>query len=300
MDRNLQAFLAVVETQNITKASEILGLTQPSVTKRLASLEEEFGAMLFERHRRGMKLTPAGKVFLEHAKTIEAEYRTSLEKVGAIGSAGLSVLRVGAGPLFHLRFIAPLFKRLSDSFPHLTFELQTDANVRTIPMLMDGSLDVVLGMIEPETFDETLYVKPMIEVEHGIVFKRGHGAERDKFVTPAHFADTAWVIYTDDPQTEKAISDFYLPEVSDTVHVRVRSASFVTGLEMVSQGNFVMSAPLQLESVINAHGLEIRPVVGGMQKRTAGVHVRRSSLGYPAINMLLEALAEVSISDSTH
>ncbi|WP_136661044.1 LysR family transcriptional regulator [Nitratireductor sp. XY-223] len=295
MDRNLQAFLAVAETQNITRASDLLALTQPSVTKRLASLEEEFGARLFERHRRGMKLTPAGKVFLEHAKTIEAEYRTSLEKVGAIGAAGLSVLRVGAGPLFHMRFIAPLFKILSDRFPHLDLDLQTDANVRTIPMLIEGSLDVVLGMIEPDDVDESIHLKPIIEIEHGVVFKRGHMAESQQFVTPAHFTGASWVIYTDDPETEKAISDFYLPEETDTVNVKVRTTSFFTGLELVSQGNFVMSAPLQLESVIKAHGLEIRPVAGGMQRRDAGVHVRKSSLGYPAIRVLLDALDNTGI-----
>ena len=63
MDRNLAAFLAVAKTENLTKASDHLGLTQPSITKRIANLEEEFGTPLFDRHRRGMALTPAGKLF---------------------------------------------------------------------------------------------------------------------------------------------------------------------------------------------------------------------------------------------
>ena len=159
MDRNLDAFLAVARSGSLTEACDHLRLTQPSVTKRIANLEDELGTALFERHRRGMTLTPAGRVFLDHARRIDAEYRHCREKVAAIGAAGISVLRVGAGPLFHLLYVAPLFKALSEAFPELSMELLTDANVRTIPMLMEGRLDVVLGIIEPDVLDSSIFVR---------------------------------------------------------------------------------------------------------------------------------------------
>ncbi len=295
MDRNLDAFLAVARTGSLTQACDQLRVTQPSITKRIANLEEEFGAALFERHRRGMTLTSAGRVFLEHAKRIDTEYRHSREKVAAIGAAGISVLRVGAGPLFHLLYVAPLFKALSEAFPELSMELLTDANVRTIPMLMDGELDVVLGVIDPHVLDESIFVRRLAFVEHGIVLRRDDPSAKLPRVDPARFSDRKWVIYTDDPETEKTIGQYYLPLGLEQPEVSVRTTSFSTGLQLVSQGNFVMSAPLQLARTIEAQGLVIRPSHRGMPRREAGIHIRKSSLGFAAIQVLLETLDKLDI-----
>lgn len=293
MDKNLTAFLSVARTGNLTKACERLHVTQSSVTKRIANLEVEVGERLFERHRRGMRLTPAGRIFLEHARQIDAEYRHSRERVAALGAAGISVLRVGAGPLFHLRYVAPLFTRLSERYPQLRFELLTDANVRTIPMLLEGTLDVVFGIIEPEALDGSIFVKHMVDVEHGIVMPKSDPAASRERVDPSHFADKSWVVYTDDPATEKTISDYYVPGGNISPNVKVRTTSFTTGLQMVAEGNFVMSAPLQLASNIEAYGLVIRPALKGMKKRGAGLHVRESSMGFAAIQLLLQTLESI-------
>lgn len=293
MDKNLTAFLVVARTGNLTKASEQLRVTQSSVTKRIANLELEVGASLFERQRRGMRLTPAGKIFLDHATQIDAEYRQSKERVAAIGAAGLSVLRVGAGPLFHLCYIAPLFNKLSQSYPELTFELLTDANVRTIPMLLEGTLDAVFGIIEPEALNDSIFVKHMVDVEHGIVMPKSDPATSLERVDPAQFSGKSWVVYTDDPDTEKTISDYYVPGGNTSPNVKVRTTSFTTGLQMVAQGNFVMSAPLQLASNIEAQGLVIRPALKRMKKRGAGLHLRKSSMGFAAIQLLLGTLERI-------
>ena len=297
MDRNLDAFLAVARSGSLTQACDQLRVTQPSITKRIANLEDELGASLFERHRRGMTLTPAGRVFLEHANRIDAEYRHSREKVAAIGAAGISVLRVGAGPLFHLLYVAPLFKALSEAFPELSMELLTDANVRTIPMLMEGKLDAVLGIIEPEVLDSSVFVQRVTYVEHGIVFRRDDPSAKFDRVDPARFSDKSWVIYTDDPETEKTIGRYYLPYPAKP-KVAVRTTSFSTGLQLVSQGNFVMSAPLQLAKTIEAENLVIRPPRRSMPRRQAGIHVRRSSLGFAAIQVLLKTLDNLEIPSS--
>ncbi len=299
MDRNLDAFLAVARTGSLTQACDLLRVTQPSITKRIANLEDEFGAPLFERHRRGMTLTSAGRVFLDHAKRIDAEYRHSREKVAAIGAAGISVLRVGAGPLFHLHYVAPLFDALSEAFPELSMELLTDANVRTIPMLMESELDVVLGVIEPQVLDDSIFVRRIAFVEHGIVLRRDDPSAKFKRVDPARFSDRKWVVYTDDPDTERTIGQYYLPLGLEKPEVTVRTTSFSTGLQLVSQGNFVMSAPLQLARTIEAQGLVIRPSRRGMPRREAGIHIRKSSLGFAAIQVLLETLDTLEIPSGT-
>lgn len=288
MNKNVDAFLAVARSKTLTEASELIGLTQPSVTKRIANLEVDLGALLFERHRRGMTLTAAGRVFFERARRIESEYRQSREEVGILGSAGLSVLRVGAGPLFHLNCVAGLFKELKNQFPNLKFELSTDINLPTGELLNDGTIDVYMGVITPEHLDETIHVKYVTNVEHGIVLRADDPNAKRSKIDPAQLADYSWVIFAVDPETERSIQEYCVPGAIGRPIIDVRTSSFSTGLQLVCQGKFAMSAPLQLAHVIEAAGLVVRPTLQGRLKRQAGIHVRQSALGYGVIQSLLE------------
>ncbi|MEX3007110.1 LysR family transcriptional regulator [Hoeflea sp. TYP-13] len=288
MDKNLAAFLAVARTRTLTDASDQLGLTQPSVTKRIANLEEEHGAELFHRHRRGMTLTAIGKVFFDRAKRIESEYRQCREEIAAIASAGLSVLRVGAGPLFHLNYVAGLFAELKSQYPNLKLELTTDNKYPIGQLLSEGELDVYLGIIPKEHLDNTIFVRYVTNVEHGIVIRTDDpNAKRDRIDT-SDLTDYNWVIFADDPETERTIRKYCVPKAAIAPTIDVRTTSFATGLQLVRQGNFVMSAPLQLARRIESEGLVIRPNLNGLPQRRAGIHIRKSAVGYGSIQAILE------------
>lgn len=295
MDKNLAAFLAVARTRTLTEASDRLGLTQPSVTKRIANLEAQYGAQLFHRHRRGMTLTPIGEIFYSRAKRIEAEYRQCREEIGAITSAGLSVLRVGAGPLFHLNYVAGLFTALKSQYPNLKLELTTDAKYPIGQLLIDGELDVYLGIIPKDHLDDTIFVRYVTHVEHGIVIRDDDpNAGLDRIDT-TELGDYNWVIFADDPETERTIRKYCVPKAAIAPTIDVRTTSFATGLQLVRQGDFVMSAPLQLAQRIESEGLVIRPNVQGLPQRQAGIHFRKSASGYGAIQSILSYFEDLNI-----
>jgi DNA-binding transcriptional LysR family regulator len=293
MDRNLAAFLAVARSATLTDAASLLHVTQPSITKRIANLEGELGASLFERHRRGMSLTQAGAAFLRRAVRIEQEQRQAKEEIAAIASAGLSKLRVGAGPLFHLLYAAPLFARLKERFPKLSIDLIADANVRTIPLLLDHELDVVLGVLDQGHHDDLILTVPVTEVEHGIVLPADDPRSQQQAIDPSDLTDKMWVLYTEDPETERIISEHYLHRGQSAPDIDVRTSSFSTGLQLVRQQDFVMSAPIQLSEVIEKEGLVIRRVRDGMPKRQAGLHVRQSGANIAAIQYAMNVLPEL-------
>lgn len=71
--RHLRYFVAVAERLNVRMAAERLHITQPAISRQIQDLEEEIGATLFDRSRRGLTLTAAGKVFLDAARRILAD-----------------------------------------------------------------------------------------------------------------------------------------------------------------------------------------------------------------------------------
>lgn len=65
--RQLRYFVAVAELEHISEAAENLHVAQSAISRQIANLEEELGTKLFERVGRNVKLTPIGKIFLEHS-----------------------------------------------------------------------------------------------------------------------------------------------------------------------------------------------------------------------------------------
>src|SRR3989442_15174458 len=81
---HVEAFVAIVRRGGFTRASSVLHLSQPAISRRVHLLERELGAPLFERMRSGTVLTDAGRAFLPHAEAMLASMRDAADAVGAL------------------------------------------------------------------------------------------------------------------------------------------------------------------------------------------------------------------------
>jgi len=81
----IEYFVAVSETGHVGRAAEALRIAQPAVSRQIRNLEDELGARLFVRSARGMQLSEAGDVFLEHARAILAQIDDARRAVQARG-----------------------------------------------------------------------------------------------------------------------------------------------------------------------------------------------------------------------
>ena len=163
--RQLQYFVTVAEHAAFGTAAAALAVSQPSLSKQLATMEEEIGAVLFERTSRRVTLTAVGETLLPRARSILQE---ALEfRAVARGSHGPfgDRLSIGVLPSLGAYFMPLASRRLHRFFPNLRLAVQEGTTMQLLEMLKNGSLDVVIGTPtnNPEfesyaLFAETLWI----------------------------------------------------------------------------------------------------------------------------------------------
>lgn len=116
-------FLAVAREGQVLAAARRLGLSQATLSRRVAALEKAVGARLFERSTRGATLTDAGRLFLGTAERVEAEMLTAMERLSAAEAAPTGTVRIAAPDGFGSAYLAPRLGELAARYPALRVQI---------------------------------------------------------------------------------------------------------------------------------------------------------------------------------
>jgi len=146
--RHLWLFLAVAEEQHFGRAAKRLGMSQPPLTDQIQMLEQALKVKLFERSRRGTKLTPAGAAILPAVKKF-AEQLQHLELAVREASTGQrSMLTIGAITSAMVEVLPPLIERMKATHPDVTISIREIDSVEAVPLLQSGDIDLAFARLE--------------------------------------------------------------------------------------------------------------------------------------------------------
>ncbi len=148
----LRAFLATADAGALSRAARRLGISQPSLTVQIQRLEQHLGALLFDRHGRGVALTDVGKALYPRARRIIDEVRATEEALRRDVAEGFGTLMVGAIPTVAPYILPAALERLRARYPNVRVELREDYSAVLAELLHDGALDVAVAAL-PYTFD---------------------------------------------------------------------------------------------------------------------------------------------------
>ncbi|MFP3457289.1 LysR substrate-binding domain-containing protein [Psychrobacter sp. SIMBA_152] len=140
--KQLWMFLAVAEELHFGRAANRLGMSQPPLTEQIKILEHSLKMTLFERSRRGTRLTPAGEAILPSVKTFVNQVEKLEEVVREIAKGQLGVLHIGAITSAMLETVPALMEKLEKGYPDLTVYLKEIDTVEAVPALEAGEIDV--------------------------------------------------------------------------------------------------------------------------------------------------------------
>ncbi len=149
--QSLLAFTTIAELKSFTEAAEQLHLTQPAVSKRIASLEAQLNCSLFDRIGRQVKLTESGKALLPKAQKILFEIEDAKRALTNLSGVVSGKLALGTSHHIGLHRLPPVLRRFSKAYQDVQLDIKFIDSEQAYDLVNQGSLELGIVTLPPQT-----------------------------------------------------------------------------------------------------------------------------------------------------
>ena len=166
MIRQMQYYIAVVETGSFSEAAEACHISQSAVSQQIRALEDDLGVELIARRGRKFEITPAGRYFYRQARRMTAEMESIVRETRSIGSGEHRLLRVGVLSGFSARVMRGAAAEFAAAHPNVQMLLVSGTHEEIFQKIVAGQLDLVVNdqrralashFVNEELGDQPLY-----------------------------------------------------------------------------------------------------------------------------------------------
>ncbi|MEE1753953.1 LysR family transcriptional regulator [Streptomyces sp. SP18CS02] len=291
--RRLRILRAAADHRTVTAAAAALYLTPSAVSQQLAALEQETGHTLLTRSGKGVRLTAAGEILLEHANAVLVQLERAEAELAAYAGGTAGEVTVAAFATGIAEVLAPAIGRLADAHPGIRVRVRDAEGDESLPLVLDGEADLALAVEyrgAPREGDPRLSRVPLYAEPFDAVLHAGHPLGQGPEVALAELADSDWIgPYPGNPchdvmvlACELAGFDPRQVHSSDDFRAVVALAGAGAGVALVPRSAL---RGMELKDVV------VRPVAGPAAFRRVFAAVRRGGEDHPLIRPVLDALA---------
>lgn len=182
----LQYFYQAAKTQHFNHAADNLSISQPSLSRAIASLENELGVILFERMGRNVSLTKAGQVFLEQTEKILEDIAVAERKMHQLAASGGEISIAYVFPLSSdfIPSSAREFIQMEEN-QGITFTFAQGLSAENIDGLKNGKYDVIFGTRDPS--EMSIRFVPVMQQNMVVIMPAGHELSEKEYIEAENF-----------------------------------------------------------------------------------------------------------------
>jgi len=231
--RRLSVFVAVAEEGNIARAARTLGTSQPALSRRIAALEGEIGTRLFVRTGRGVTLTEAGAVLLEHARQVLSTMDAAADALGAATGRVSGEVRLGLPPTVAHVLALPLTQALRQRYPAVSVTVMEGYSGHVLDWLSRGAVDI--GILYQTGTTTDLVADLLHEEDLDLIAPPAVAAALPRTITGAGLAGQAMIL----PSRAHGLRQLVEARFAAfglTPDVQLQVDAFTTTLRMVEAG----------------------------------------------------------------
>jgi molybdate transport repressor ModE-like protein len=194
--RRLEVLRAVAEHGSFSAAAEALSFTQPAVSKQVATLEQQAGTALLERTPRGVRLTQAGAVLVEHAEAIAERLAAAESQLEALAQLESGRLRLSAFPTAVATVVSEAVAAFDKAYPDVGLSLEERLSDESLDLLRAGEVDLALVALysQPDpALVEGIELHHLVDDPMFVALAQGHRLAARRKVPVRELRDEPWV-----------------------------------------------------------------------------------------------------------
>ena len=260
--RHLRYFLAVAREENMTKAAELLHVSQPTLSMTLKALEEELGKKLFRRHSFSIELTDEGMLLRDRAADLVAMADKIEQEFISLDDITGGDLYLGLAESYQIRYLARELGRLKKVYPAMNYHITSGDTEQVTEKLDKGLLDFAVICEPPDELKYDFIEFPEVDI-WGAVMPSDHPLAALPLVTvddlagqPLFVSEQSWnyeiAEWAGDKQAELRLEGSFRLSYNGSVFAREGLGLLLTfkGLVDCSEGSGLVFRPLspQLET----------------------------------------------------
>lgn len=157
-------FYVVAKEGSISKAADVLFISQPAITYQIKKLETQLGVSLFTRTKHGMVLTDEGKVLFGYVKNGLENISNGENALSNIKNLDSGTIRIGASITICRNILMPYLEEFHKKYPNIDIKINNNVSDNLMKELRNGNLDILV-MFSPSNDTKDLVIKPIIEVQ---------------------------------------------------------------------------------------------------------------------------------------
>ena len=289
--RDLQVFLAVVQCGSMGKAAAEFGITQPSVSELISSLESTIGLRLLDRNSQGVEPTVYGQALLKRAVAAFDELKQGLRDLQYLANPTVGEIRIGCPDSVPTAILPNMIREFCRDFPGIALRFdQVPTPTLEVPQLHARKLDIVIAWlsIPVDHFGDDLSVEVLFDDEVVIAAGRNSHWARRRKLSLADLVDGPW---TGPPREtmativlERAFRDGNLP----APNLEVTTFSVPLRHHLVTMGGFLTAMPKSLLRL--SAGLKALPIVLPAHHYPVAIVTVKNRTLSPVVGLFLDRL----------
>jgi DNA-binding transcriptional LysR family regulator len=285
--RDLRYFETIAKLEHMGKASKQLHRTQPALTSCIRRLEADFGAPLFEKSGRGIRLTFAGHTLLKWAQRLRCDAEDARKEMGAIGHGMAGHVRIGIVPTAGQFLLPAAARQLLQEAPELTLHTTVGLIDTLKPLLLGGAIEVMLGTESPT---EPGYTTRLLATDDIVVAASGnHPVFRSKPSLKA-LTEYRWALQPPGAPTRDWLDHTFDRKHLPRPRVQVETSMLLLLPALIVQTGLLTFISRHQVGAKGQYGLKEVPLRDATMRRRLVVVYRENSYLSPGAQRLIDLL----------
>jgi LysR family hca operon transcriptional activator len=288
--RHLRYFIAVAEAGSLTAAAaRKLHTSQPSLSRQIRDLEDEVGTRLLTRRARGIELTPAGRAFLEHARSALSQVEAATEAARRVAHPAKPRFSMGFLTGHELTWMPEALRILRDELPNIDVMISSQYSPLLADGLSKGKIDAAFLRREQDAPD--LAFRLLVKEPLMVILPSDHHLAALKTISPGDLVGEAFVTVSHTAPVLRGVIDNYLKRSGVKITLAHEADHVTMGMSLIASTRGVGLLPAYAQNFLPS-SITSRPLKGDAPTVELVLGYKKANES-PILKLLLSRLDEL-------